>query len=86
MDHTSNCTIDRRGTPSTLELRGMTGAEAERRLAAIWCVLEAHALTSPTLEARSTDALMSIILTFESAHDCQLVTTALEASPLSIAH
>jgi hypothetical protein len=84
MDRTSNCTTDARRAPSTLELAGMAGAEAERQVAAIWCVLEAHALASPIVEVRSANALVIISLTFESADDCQLVKTALEPNSLSI--
>jgi hypothetical protein len=82
MDRVPNCTTGGGGALSTLELTEVTGAEAESRLAAIWCLLEAHALTSPTLKTRSTNTLMSISLTFKSKCDCELVKTALEATRL----
>jgi len=59
---------------STLELEGLSMAQAERLLAAIWCVLEAHALASPSMEVRSAAGLIDISLTFGSAEDCSIVS------------
>ena len=61
---------------SALHLRGIALKEAERLLTAIWCVLEAHALPSPTLEVREVGpgaSLIDISLIFGSAEDCSLV-------------
>jgi hypothetical protein len=59
---------------STLELEGLSMEQAERLLAAIWCVLEAHALASPTMEVRSAAGLIDISLSFGSAEDCSIVS------------
>ena len=59
--------------PATLQLVGVSTEQAERLLAAIWCVLEAHALASPTIKVRSAAGLIDISLTFGSAEDCSIV-------------
>jgi hypothetical protein len=64
-----------RRAPSRLDLVRLSVDQAERLLAAIWCVLEAYSLATPTLEVRPAAAadLIDIILTFRSAEDCSIV-------------
>jgi hypothetical protein len=59
--------------PSTLQLTALSMEQAECLLAAIWCVLEAHGVASPTLEVRPAAGLIAISLAFRSAEDCSLV-------------
>jgi hypothetical protein len=59
--------------PATLQLTAISMEQAESLLAAIWCVLEAHAVASPTLEVSSAADLIDISLTFRSAEDCSLI-------------
>ena len=65
----------RGASPSTLlELTEISEPEAERLLAAIWCVLEAHALGSPMMHIRSSaKGLLDLRLIFRNAEDCALV-------------
>jgi len=60
---------------SKLELVGLSMDQAERLLAAIWCVLEAYSLATPTVEVRPAAAadLTDISLTFRSVEDCSIV-------------
>jgi hypothetical protein len=60
--------------PSTLALVGLSMEQAECLLAAIWCVLEAHALPSPAMDVRSAAGSVDISLTFGSAEDCSIVS------------
>jgi hypothetical protein len=65
----------RRALPSALlQLTEISEAEAERLLAAIWCILEAHALGSPMMHIRSSaKGLLDLRLIFRNAEDCALV-------------
>jgi hypothetical protein len=57
-----------------LQVREIGEAEAERLLAAIWRVLEAHALGSPMMDVRSpAKGLLDLRLTFRNAEDRALV-------------
>jgi hypothetical protein len=66
---------------SALEFTGLSESEAERVVATVWRILEAHALISPTIEVRVANALMDIRLIFESAVDRALVENSLLSSP-----
>lgn len=59
--------------PATLQLRAISMEQAECLLTAVWCVLETHAVASPTLEVSLASDLIDISLTFRSAEDCSLV-------------
>jgi len=73
MDAMPNYLAGAARAPSTLELTGVTGAQAERVLAAIWQILEAYSLASPIIEVNSVNGEFDISLTFGSAKDCALV-------------
>lgn len=77
MDVMPNYVVGAARAPSTLELAGMSGAKAERLLAAIWRILEAHSLASPIIEVNSANGLFDISLTFGSAKDRGLVENSL---------
>jgi hypothetical protein len=64
-------------TRSTLELTGITGAQAEWVLAAIWRILETYSLASPIVEVAPVNGQFDISLTFGSAKDCALVENCL---------
>ena len=60
--------------PATLQLVGVSTEQAERLLAAIWRILEAHALGSPMMDVRSpAQGLIDLRLIFRNAADCALV-------------
>ncbi len=58
---------------STLELAGLSESLAEHVLAATWCALEQHRLSTPTLEVRMAANLIELRLSFASADDRKLV-------------
>jgi hypothetical protein len=68
---------------STLEFTGMSESEAERIVATVWRILEAHALISPIVEVRFVNALANIRLIFDSAVDRALVENDLLRDPWS---
>ena len=51
---------------STIQLNGIGESDAERLLAAVWRILEEHALPTPLLDVRSANASLDIRLTFQS--------------------
>src|SRR5215831_16864108 len=67
------------GTPgsSTIQLNGIGESDAERLLAAVWRILEEHALPTPLLDVRSANASLDIRLTFQSPGDCAAVEAEL---------
>jgi hypothetical protein len=73
--HLSHASGARRAPISTLlEVTKISEAEAERLLAAIWRILEAHALGSPMMDVRSpAQGLIDLRLIFRNAADCALV-------------
>ena len=66
---------------SALEFTGMSESEAERIVATVWRILEAHALISPIVEVRFVNALANIRLIFDSAVDRALVENDLLRDP-----
>jgi hypothetical protein len=59
---------------SSLQFTETSAAETERLIAAVWRVLEEHALESPTVDVRSSRiGFFYISLNFCSAEDCALV-------------
>jgi hypothetical protein len=75
--------------PATLQLVGVSMEQAERLLAAIWFVLEARALASPTIRVRSAAGLIDISLTFGTAEDCSIVRACWQSArrrPRRFAH
>jgi hypothetical protein len=62
---------------SRLEVARIRAGNAERLLAAIWCILETHSLTPPVIDVDFANGLFDISLTFRSARDCALVENSL---------
>ena len=60
-----------------MQFNGLDESDAERLLAAIWCVLEKHNLHTPLLDTRTASARIDMTLTFQSAADRTLVKTEL---------
>jgi hypothetical protein len=58
---------------ATMRFNRIEQSEAERLLAAIWCVLEEHSLASPMVQVRSAKALIDIALAFQSQGDRAIV-------------
>ena len=56
-----------------MQFNGLHEPDAERLLAAIWCVLEKHSLRTPLLDARTASARIDVTLTFQSAGERTLV-------------
>jgi hypothetical protein len=74
---------------SSMQVNGIDESEADHLLAAVWCVLERHALATPLLDVRSANRFIDITLTFHSPGDCAVVKAALAPSDMqmrSIAH
>lgn len=77
VDRTTNNVTGASRAPSGLMFRLWTEPEAERLVAAIWCILEDCALTSPILQIRLVRPFIEMSFTFASAADCTLVATNL---------
>jgi hypothetical protein len=73
VDRTPNNVTGASRAPSSLSFRLRTEPEAERLLAAIWCILEDCALTSPIVQVRLVSPFIEMSFTFASAADCTLV-------------
>ena len=52
-----------------MEFNRISLSDAERLLAAIWCILEEHDLATPLMRVRSARGALDIALTFASAKD-----------------
>jgi hypothetical protein len=69
---------------STIHLNGIGECDAERSLAAVWRILEEHALPTPLLDVRSANASLDITLTFQSPKDCAAVEAELVPSDMQM--
>jgi hypothetical protein len=76
VDRTPNNVTGASRAPSNLSFR-LREPEAERLLAAIWCILEECALTSPIVDVRPVSLFIEMSFTFASAADCTLVENTL---------
>jgi hypothetical protein len=56
-----------------MQFTGISEADAERLLAAIWCVLEEHDLATPRLHVRSAKKSIDVTLTFQSPRELALI-------------
>jgi hypothetical protein len=77
VDRTPNSVTGASRAPSGLTFRLMSEPEAEQLLAAVWCILEDYALTSPILRVRLVNPFIEMSLIFASAADCALVENSL---------
>ena len=73
---------------STIQLNGIGESDAERLLAAVWRILEEHALHTPLLDVRSANASLDIRLTFQSpgaraAVEAELVPSEMQMRPIA---